>query len=272
MSYQTNRRNFLISLGSGTIVAGLSGMQVIQAQYNSPKPLLRFAVASDGHYGQPNTNYQMFHRELVAWINDEKTGKGLDFMVFNGDLVANRPDLFPELKTYFDQLTTPYYVVKGNHDTATDKQWTSFWGTAPNHSFELNAFGFICAYTSNVDGDYICADRAWIKAELDKYNHCQGIYVFMHIPQSDLSANGISCPETENLLCETEKVKAVFLAHEHDLDNKLLVHKKPFFFDGHFGGNWGTNYRGYRIVEVYEDKTITYQCNPNAFYVNKTSF
>jgi hypothetical protein len=39
------------------------------------------------------------------------------------------------------------------------------------------------------------------------------------------------------------------------------------------GGSWGTNYRGYRIVEVQREGRIrTYQCNPQAFYVNAASF
>jgi len=34
-------------------------------------------------------------------------------------------------------------------------------------------------------------------------------------------------------------------------------------FDSHIGGNWGTNYRGYRIVELQkENKLLTYIMNP----------
>jgi hypothetical protein len=37
----------------------------------------------------------------------------------------------------------------------------------------------------------------------------------------------------------------------------------PHLFDSHFGGNWGTPYRGYRIVEVLGNKQIrTYIMNP----------
>jgi hypothetical protein len=35
------------------------------------------------------------------------------------------------------------------------------------------------------------------------------------------------------------------------------------FFDGHYGGSWGTDYFGYRIVEMYKSgQTVTYQVNP----------
>lgn len=35
------------------------------------------------------------------------------------------------------------------------------------------------------------------------------------------------------------------------------MHEKiPFLFDSHFGGNWGTEYKGFRIVEILNDDTI----------------
>jgi hypothetical protein len=40
------------------------------------------------------------------------------------------------------------------------------------------------------------------------------------------------------------------------------TNKFPHFFDSHTGGNWGTDYKGYRIVEVGEDNQIySYQVN-----------
>ena len=107
MKYQTNRRKFLISLGCGTVLPGLSSTLKSQDQGTVTKPLLRFAIASDGHFGQEDTDYIRFHNEIIDWINSEKAGKGLDFMVFNGDLVHNDPGLLPELKTFYDRLEMP---------------------------------------------------------------------------------------------------------------------------------------------------------------------
>jgi hypothetical protein len=37
----------------------------------------------------------------------------------------------------------------------------------------------------------------------------------------------------------------------------------PFVFDAHFGGSWGTDYRGFRVVELMKDNSIvTYLMNP----------
>ena len=48
---------------------------------------MRFIVASDGHYGQPNTDFKTFHTDLIGWVNREKLQKGVDFLFFNGDLI-----------------------------------------------------------------------------------------------------------------------------------------------------------------------------------------
>jgi hypothetical protein len=50
-----------------------------------------------------------------------------------------------------------------------------------------------------------------------------------------------------------------------------MLGKIPFLFDGHFGGSWGTDYQGFRVVELLEDNSIrSFIMNPlvklNDFY------
>lgn len=64
------------------------------------------------------------------------------------------------------------------------------------------------------------------------------------------------------MLTEQKSLKAVFHGHDHDQDNVKINEGKPYFFDAHIAGSWGTKYRGYRIVEVMSnDEIITYQVN-----------
>jgi hypothetical protein len=51
--------------------------------------------------------------------------------------------------------------------------------------------------------------------------------------------------------------------HEHDQDGVKMIDNIPFMFDSHVGGNWGTPYRGFRVVELLNDGTlISYMMNP----------
>lgn len=226
------------------------------------KHKLRFIVASDGHYGQPNTPYEKFHQNLVDWVNQEKTSKGVDFMVINGDLIHDKPALLPEFKNAIKGLQMPYYVSRGNHDRVTHELWKSTWGYDTNHSFTVSDYAFIVLDTSNEEGKYLCPDNVFLKQELQKYADKKGIFVFMHITPAKWTDNGVDCPETRELFATTPNVKAIFHGHDHNEDEARTERGRPYFFDGHFGGSWGTTYRGYRVVEINEDGSWrSYQYN-----------
>ena len=60
-----------------------------------------------------------------------------------------------------------------------------------------------------------------------------------------------------------KNVKAVFNGHDHDEDAIKMFNNTPYIFDAHVGGNWGTEYRGFRIVELRKDNSLlTYVLNP----------
>lgn len=254
-----SRRKFIKSLP----VLTLPGLAF---KISSPPPIkLRFAVASDGHFGQKDTDYETFHKDLIRWMNQERVQKGLDFLILNGDIIHDEPTLLYDAKMALKNLNIPYFVNRGNHDRVGNDVWESTWGYPTNHSFTRNNVAFILADTSNEKGKYLCADVKWLKEELSKHAGRSGIYVFMHISQKTWVTHGIDCAEVCNLLESTPNVKGIFHGHDHDQDGGKVSGGKPYFFDGHFGGSWGTHYKGYRIVEIYEDDSWrTYQYNPTA--------
>jgi len=271
MNRRTDRRFFL----KRAAVAGAFAPFALNTVRSAPGPetehTLRFAVVSDGHFGQPGTDYAGFHQEMIDWLNNEGTGKGLDFVILNGDLIHNEPKYLPELKTVLSQLSMPSFAVKGNHDMVSAATWNQTWGYPENHSFVQGQYAFLLGSTSNQQGDYLCADVNWLRARLSDYAQKKAIFVFLHINQNGLTEHGISCPDVIDALEGAKNLAAVFHGHDHHQDNVIYSNKRPYFFDGHLGGSWGTNYRGYRIVEITSDgKMSTYQCNPNAFYVNST--
>jgi Icc protein len=261
---------------TGLSTLGLPGRLLAQAvKPSSPQDRLRFrfAVASDGHYGQPETPYRAYHEHLIEWLIQEKASRGLDLVVFNGDLIHDNASLLSEVKSYYQRLGIPYYVTRGNHDRVSETAWRNTWGYAFNHDVERAQYAFVLGNTSNEAGEYLCADLDWLEQRLHFHAKKKHIFVFLHIPQQSWTKNGVPCIDALKVLEKHANVSAVFHGHEHDQDGLKEAYGKKFFFDGHFGGNWGTAYKGYRIVEIARDHSLhTYQYNPEINpIVNATS-
>ncbi len=281
----SNRRFFLTQSITGAAALGLYPYaKALSVKSNrlsykiSNNIKIRFALASDGHYGQEHTNSQENYKNLVNWINEEHDKKDLDFIIINGDIVHDRPDLLAEIKEkYFQKFKIPFYAVPGNHDFADTALWKSLFGYADNYRFEHQDVAFVVASTSNSKGEILCPDNVFLKEQLENFKNKKIVFVVLHIPpfkwlKEDLyNAN---CEETMRLLTSYANVKAVFHGHDHAIDGVRYYKKLPHFFDGHFGGNWGTNYKGYRIVEVTNDNKIsTYQVNASKNPIlNKNEF
>ena len=263
-----NRRKFLqLGFRSAVIISAGNAMQSFAAaDFTMPRKeevLLRFAIASDGHYGQPGTAFDEMHKEMVAWINAERANRGVDFTFINGDLLHDDPAMLPLVKQQWDMLAMPYHVSHGNHDRVNENVWEQTWNTRWHYAFEHGDTGFIVLNSADDSGKYICPDAGWTKEQLAKYDHKKQLFVFMHITPFNWTKAGLPCPELVNMFGSQKNLKAVFHGHDHDQDNVKEHENKYYFFDSHAGGNWGTPYRGYRIVEVLKTGAIvTYQMNP----------
>lgn len=271
-----NRRKFIKSGLTG--LAGISLLPVVNAFANTGNNYrtaaagnfkLRFILVSDGHYAQPETESDLFYTNMVSWVKKEHQQNHLDLVIVNGDLVHNRPDLLPKVKeTYLDKFPIPYHTIPGNHDFADAKLWKSVFGYEDKYTVEYGDIGFVLANTADTKGGYVCPDNAFLKASFEKFKNKSIVFAILHIPPHQWMPEEkeifVDCPETVELLHAYPNVKAAFHGHDHSLDGVRYTgaHKFPHFFDSHFGGNWGTDYKGYRIVEVGHDNQIsTYQVN-----------
>ncbi len=253
-----SRRDALKVISAG-VVSGLS------ASCSSPAlpafNAFRFAVASDGHLGEANTPSNDYYRDLLSALQQQNQKTPLNFVVINGDLVhQDSPFLLSEAKAYLDQLPIPYYVTRGNHDRVSADQWNAMWGYPVNHSIELNEAGIILLDTSNERGEYLCGDAQWLHSALRNFPEDKPVFLFMHIPYyRDLSGNNL-CNEILNTLNQFPMVRAVFHGHDHAKDMGLIIDGRAVMFDGHFGSSWGTDYRGFRVVEqTSENRYTSYQ-------------
>lgn len=268
-----SRRAFIkkVSMASLFLLSGnilkLKAEDVFDLQ---DKVQLRFIVGSDIHFGQQNTFYETLIEDAVKSINKQHVSYPASFTVFNGDLIHDDSSYLLKLKDHLAKVNMPYYVTRGNHDTVTDLEWKSVWGYALNHSIDQGEYAIVLGDTSNAKGEYLSPNLEWLEATLDQYSSKKNVFIFLHIPQAKWTSNGIQNPAFFTLLKKYKNVRAVFHGHEHDQDGVRMVGTIPFLFDAHIGGNWGTSYKGFRVVELLEDQTLlSYMMNPiqklNAF-------
>ncbi len=277
-----SRRHFLKTSAVATVAAAFPRWVTAADVTPGSKLKLRYLVASDLHYAQPNTPFDKMAEDLIGWINTEKQGKGLDAFFFNGDLTNDSSAALVTLRDkYLSKLKVPYYTSKGNHDFvdgivgSPTESWEKIWGYPANHSVKMGEFVFLMADTSAPakSNIYLAADIDWLKKQLELHHEAAAIFVLIHIQQRSHKVegwpqHGVSdkeqVPKAEavmDLLESTPNVRAVFHGHNHLETGVYISDERRYFFDSHTGGSWGAK-RGYRIVEVYDDhKMVTYQMN-----------
>lgn len=261
-----SRRKFIhqISLASALLLSGkITDLSAEDVYGLKGKVKMRFALASDFHYGQPDTPFDETTEKVIKQINLFNKSNRLDFCVLNGDLIHNEKSFLPIVKKKTDLLEVPYYVVRGNHDMVTDELWNEVWKIPLNHSFEFKDSAFILADTSNEQGTYVSPDLAWLESKLEHYKSWKNTFLILHIPQGKWTKNAIESPDFFTLIHKYPNIRAGFHGHEHDQDGVKMAKNIPFLFDSHVGGNWGTPYKGFRVVELLNNGTlITYMMNP----------
>ena len=227
------------------------------------KVKFRFAVASDGHFGQPQTTWEDNYTSIITHINHQHKKNRLKTCIINGDVIHNDPAMLPLAKQQLDKLKMPYYVTQGNHDMVNEEVWKKTWNMPFNHAVEIDKQVILMATTSNEKGEYLCPDLDWMRFQLAKYKAAPNVFIAIHITPVKWTDNGVDCPQFIDLIKSFQNVRCVFNGHDHDQDDMKEREGIPFLFDSHIGGNWGTAYKGFRMVEVMEDNTIaTYILNP----------
>src|SRR6185295_14542360 len=177
-----SRRRFLkVGLNSAVIITAGNVLVPVVKNFFSDESRgrlqCRFAIASDGHYGQPGTPYETQHDQFVRWINTEKTDHGVDFTVINGDLFHDDVSFLEPVKKSWDNLAMPYYVSHGNHDKTEEAHWKTVWNLPWHFSFEHGDVGVIVLNTADAKGTYICPDVDWTKSELEKLSSKKQLFV-----------------------------------------------------------------------------------------------
>jgi Icc protein len=258
------RRQFIKSLSVAFfLINGKTILASDLSQFEKKKLALRFVVLSDGHFGQPKTNYKEFYNTAIQHVNNEHHTKPFDFGVMNGDIIHDNVDYLGEVKKSLDELKFQYFVTKGNHDIASPQLWEDTWKMPLNYDVVIKNNILLFGNTSNEKGEYLPPDMQWLSSSLKKYEKAENIFLFLHIPPIKWTDNAVNSLEFQELVKQYKNIKGVFHGHEHDQDGIKWKDGIPYLFDSHIGGSWGTTYKGFRIVELYKDGSmLTYIMNP----------
>lgn len=231
--------------------------------YAKRKPVLRFVVTSDGHYGQKDTKYAEYFDAVTHRINEMHAQQPFAFVVVNGDIVHDDASHFPAAKAALDALHMTYYVSQGNHDHIDAAGWQRIWNMPVNMDVQIGKSSLIIGTTSNEKGEYLSPNMDWLKTQLEAHKKQEHVFVFLHINPVGLSKYAVKTEGFTALLKQYPNVRAVFNGHDHDEAEVKMLDGIPFVYDAHFGGNWGTDYRGFRIVELHKDGSLlTYMMDP----------
>lgn len=223
----------------------------------------RFAVTSDGHYGENRTNFVDHFDKISQAINSFHKTAPLRFAVANGDLFHDDPAHFNPAAEALKKITPPLYVTKGNHDRVTHARWEEVWEMGVNHAVTMDDNVLLFGVTADEKGAYHSPDVDWFEQQLKKYSSARNIFIFCHITPVKWTTHGIDAKAFQTLIKGAANIRAVFNGHDHDQDGIKMLGSIPFLFDGHFGGSWGTSYRGFRVVEILDDNSLlTYMMDP----------
>ncbi|HLO79680.1 MAG TPA: metallophosphoesterase [Chitinophagaceae bacterium] len=259
------RRRFIANLSAALVL--LNGKTLFAAEYLSngrKKRVMRFVIGSDSHYGQKETPYREYLQTAVDRITLQHKASPFEFAVINGDIVHDDISYFGEAKKILDSLPMTYYVTQGNHDKANPQQWETAWNRPLNYDIRKGETAMLFASTSNEKGEYLPPDLDWLEGKFREYNTVKHILLFIHIPPVKFTANAIESKRFIEMVKAQSNLRAVFHGHEHDKDSIIWHNNIPYIFDGHIGGSWGVQYRGFRVVELYSDGALmTYMMDPD---------
>ena len=182
-----SRRSFIKNISAASVIllgGGIQSLTATEVFEKRKKVKLRFVVASDGHYGQPKTEFDAFFKTITEQINAFHKQNPLDFTVINGDLIHDEQPFLAVTKQKLDLLTMPYYVTRGNHDKVTAEHWQETWKMPLNHDAVVKKNAILLGDTSNIEGKYLSPDLVWMQSKLEAHKNRKNTFIFIHIPQA----------------------------------------------------------------------------------------
>lgn len=174
----------------------------------------KFGWITDLHIGTKNAD-----SDLQAVVEDINLKKEVSFVIATGDISeSGKAEDLKNAKQILDNLTVPYYIIPGNHDT----KWSESGGQVFSNLWEGDKFTF--EYESTVligmnsgiswrggGGHFTPEDLQWLDSLLNKIPYKKEILFFAH---HQLDKEVDNWYKVTNLLAN-KNVKEIFVGHGH---------------------------------------------------------
>lgn len=255
---------------------------------------LRFVVISDGHWGADDPgedhfrfpddeatglDYEETHARALEQIEAVHEEHEVDFLVDNGDVVHDHPDLHHDkIDKFYSELPDgiDWYPTFGNHDWSYDDEWEEAYGHPKQHTVEIGSYGIILTETglprSAEHGSPANADPQFIEESIDAFED-QGkdmVFGFQHIAPYP-SRYGQAMPNVQEQWAR-DSVAAVFCGHNHD-NNEMHIEGGQRYFQVELTGNRMVHVRrGIRVVDVYEEECTSRQLSYDGDVLHEVTF
>lgn len=254
-----DRRKFLQSVTALTVLAACGKTEGTELPAEEEKVLLRFALASDIHFGEDKTDYQSQITNLKTHFAAFQKNNPCAFFAINGDIIHNDPAFLPPAHQALKGLHDTIYVTQGNHDRVSDTVWKQTWNCDLNFDVVHGDSAFIFGTTSDVVGSLSCPNMTIMQTLLDKHRDKKHVFIFWHIHPHYQEMN---CTDVLAVLSKYPNVRAVFNGHDHNDESVKTIAGIPYLFNGRIAGSWGSFDRNFRVVEVTNTRVITYLMTP----------
>lgn len=199
---------------------------------------MKFIHISDTHIVSKNKSHYASDpayklKKAVESIN--KYQNNADFVVITGDLTDNGAlESYKVLKDILGNLSIPYYLILGNHDSRENylKVFENQFATQTfihfSKKIENSLLLFLDTLDVNSSGGHLCESRLqWLENELEQNSNLSA-YIFMHHPPVVVHHEMMDSMDLDNkkefwkTIEKTQNIKHIFFGHVHMIINGVF--------------------------------------------------
>lgn len=228
---------------------GISCFMGCQSRIN---PTISFALLTDLHV-TPGSENERFLKEVIADINQLAP----DLVFVTGDITNTGSDEeLINVKNLLDQLTTPYFIIPGNHESnwseSAGHTFKKLWGD-DRFVFEKGPYVFIGFNTGPFmrmgDGHVKSQDIRWIERELSiRMKPGKHLFSFTHYPLTE----GLDQWFAITPILKANQCRLAFCGHGHQLrlmnfDGIPAIMARSLVYRGE-------NQPGYTLIQIKDEQ------------------